>query len=122
MFRLVLSTAVVGALALLTTSEAHAYGVTHTGYTSVSPTGSVQHYGSTTAYGAYGSSSASHYGSTSASGGTAYHTGSTTASGPYGSASASSSGYRAYSPSAYGGYSAGGTVSATATGSVVRYP
>ena len=123
MFQWVLSTTVVGALALLTASEAQAYGVTHTGHTSVSPTGQVQHSGSTTATGAYGNSySTSHTGTTSASGGSAYHSGSTTASGPYGGASASSSGYRSYSPSAYGSYSGGGSVNAYHSASVVRYP
>jgi hypothetical protein len=122
MLRMLLSSAVISALALLTASEAQAYGVTHTGYTHVSPNGSVQHYGSTTAHGPYGAASTSHYGSTSAYGGTVSHTGTTAATGAYGGAAVSSSGYHAYSPAAYGAYSGAGSASAAYSRSVVRYP
>lgn len=110
-------------LAVLTSSPAHAYGAAHSGYTAVSPTGGVQHYGSTTASGAYGSYS--HTGSTTAAGGTTYHTGSTTATGAYGgnaSHTSSTTTSRVYSPTAYQGYSAAGHSGTVSTTGVVRYP
>src|SRR4051794_13140285 len=83
MFRTVLLPALfAGLLTLLTSSQADAYGAVHRGYTTVSPSGGVQHHGQTAAYGPQGGYSASHTGSTTASGGTVDHTGSTTASGP----------------------------------------
>jgi len=151
MLRTILSQSVLaGLLALLTYSQAHAYGCAHTGHTTYSSGGGVQHTGSTSGYGQYGSYSGSHsgsttasggtvthtgssessgpggsystsrYGSTTASGGSAYHSGSAEASGPYGSATEHSSSYRTYSPSVYGGYSAAGTTNAAYTRGVVR--
>jgi len=106
-------------LAVLTSSAAHAYGAVHRGYTSVSSTGNVQHYGSTAASGPAGSYS--HTGSTTASGGTVAHTGSTTVTGAQGGTYQGSSS-RVYSPSAYQGYSAAGHYGTTTTTGVVRYP
>jgi hypothetical protein len=94
MLRSILVPALLAAAAgLLTASHAHAYGACHTGYTHVGP-GGVQHVGQTTAVGP---------------GGQAYHHSSAGAAGPAGGAYSSST-TRAYSPSAYGGYSAGGSV------------
>jgi hypothetical protein len=107
MIRTILVPAALAALlALLTSSHAHAYGACHTGYTACGSNGAV-HYGSTSAYGAYGGS-VQHTGSTSVNNGTVQHTGSTTASGAYGG-SAQVNTSRAYSPTMYNGYSAGGT-------------
>jgi hypothetical protein len=86
--------------ALLTASEAHAWGACHTGYTHVGP-GGVQHYGSTSASGPYGSYSGSHYSSYGAGG--SYHTGSA-----YGTSYGGAAGGYHYSGGSYGGYSAGG--------------
>ena len=69
----ILLAAVAALAALLTPSEAGAYGAAHVGYTHVGPNG-VQHYGATAARGpggTYGGEHASAYG---ASGG-AYHAG-----------------------------------------------
>ena len=92
--------AVVAAMGI--SSKAEGYGACHTGYTHVGP-GGVQHYGSTSASGPYGSYSGSH---TSAYGaGGAYHSGS--AYGTSASGAASGGGYH-YTSSAYGGTAAGG--------------
>jgi len=125
MLRTILVPALVaGTLALLAAAQAHGYGACHTGSTYVSPSGGVQHTGSTTASGPYGSYSGSHTssysGGGSSGGGSVSHSGSATASGPYGTASYSGSTTRAYSPTTYGGYSAAGT--ASYSGSVARYP
>ena len=68
-------------VALATPSDALSWGAYHVGYTHVGY-GGVQHYGSTSAYGAGRYGSVSHYGSTSAYGGDRYgsvsHYGSTT--------------------------------------------
>ncbi len=95
----------LAALALLlgTTSEAHAWGAAHVGYTHVGY-GGVQHYGATAARGPYGSYSSSHVGAYGY-GGTSYHAGSV---GAVGHGGAAYGGYHAYTPAYSGGYAIGG--------------
>jgi hypothetical protein len=94
---------------LLTASQAQAWGAAHCGYTSVGA-GGVQHYGTTTASGPYGSYSGSHYSSASAGG--TYHEGSA-----YGTTSSGgSSAYHYSGTSSYGGYHAGGFSTANTYG------
>jgi hypothetical protein len=89
-------------LALLVAPEVQAWGAYHSGYTHVGY-GGVQHYGSTTAVGPYGSYSGSHYGSYGAGGSS--HYGSSSA---YGSRGGYEEGYH-YGTTGYGGgYAAGG--------------
>jgi hypothetical protein len=100
---LVLALAVVLG-ALLTASEAQAWGAVHTGFTHVGP-GGIQHYGSTTVAGPYGAYSGAHYGAVGYGG--AYHAG-------YGYMGGGGVGYAGYggayhySASSYGGYGVGG--------------
>jgi hypothetical protein len=108
------SAAAAGLLALLTASQAHAYGACHSGYTTVSPTGQVQHYGTTSGYGPNGAGTVSHSGSYTPGGG---YEGTTTATGAYGGSASVS---RAYSPGMYGGYSAAGTATGAYGNSVTR--
>ena len=62
MLRKIIVAAVAAALlALLTPSDACAWGAAHVGYTHVGPYG-VQHYGRTAAVGPYGAYSGGHYG------------------------------------------------------------
>ena len=82
-------------LVLGTSSEAHAWGAYHVGYTHVGY-GGVQHYGRTVGVGPYGAYS----------GGSVYR-GGYGGYGRYGYGTAYG-GYRAYSPSYSGGYAAGG--------------
>src|SRR5436309_3027441 len=92
-------------VALLTSSEAQAWGYHHVGYTHYGA-GGVQHYGHNSFSGPYGSHSGSHFGAYG-SGGGSYHAG-------YGSTSrygggSSYSGYHSYSAhGSSGGYHAGG--------------
>jgi len=107
MFRMFLVPAFLATLlTVLTSAPAHAYGAAHVGYTTVSPTGNVQHYGATVASGP---------------GGTAARTSSTMATGAYGGTYQGSSA-RVYSPTTYQGYSAAGHYGAVSTTGVVRYP
>ena len=108
MFRMFLVPALLATLLTgLTSAPAHAYGAAHVGYTTVSPTGNVQHYGATAASGPSGSYA--HTSSTTAtSSGTVAHTSSTTATGAYGGT--------------YQGYSAAGYSATVSTIGVVRYP
>jgi hypothetical protein len=113
MIRTILIPAALAALlTLATSSQVHAYGAVHAGYTTTGA-GGTQHYGSTSAAGPYGS--VSHTGSTTATPYGVQHTGSTTVDGN----TYSSSGTRAYSPSTYHGYSAVGTTG-TYNASVTR--
>ena len=61
-------------VALLTPTDAHAWGGGHVGYTHVGPNG-VYHYGATAARGPYGAYSGAHVGAYGA-GGATYHAGS----------------------------------------------
>jgi hypothetical protein len=80
MLRKILFLAVLtAATTLATASTARAWGAYHTGYTHVSPSG-VQHYGSTSYSGRYGSYSGSHSGSYDRYG-SSYHSGSYSRSG-----------------------------------------
>ena len=107
-------------LTVLPSAPAHAYGAAHVGYTTVSPTGNVQHYGATAASGPGGSYA--HTSSTTATaGGTVAHPSSTAATGAYGGTYQASSA-RVYSPTTYQGYSAAGHYGAVSTTGVVRYP
>jgi hypothetical protein len=120
MMRTILILAALAALlALLTSSQAHAYGAAHVGCTTAGPNG-VQHTGTTV--GPNGQVY-QHSGSTAVgpSGGVE-HTGTSTSSGPYGSAASTTT--RAYSPAAYSGYSAagGGAYGASVTRSAASYP
>jgi hypothetical protein len=120
MFRMFLVPAFLATLLTgLTSAPAHAYGAFHAGYTTVSPTGGVQHYGATAASGPNGSYA--HTGSTTATGGTVSHTGSTTATSASGGTYQGSSA-RVYSPTTYQGYSAAGHSGTVSTTGVVRYP
>ena len=121
MFRMFLIPAFLAMLLTgLTSAPAHAYGAAHVGYTTVSPTGNVQHYGATAASGPSGSYA--HTSSTTATaGGTVAHTSSTAATGAYGGTYQASSA-RVYSPTTYQGYSAAGHYGAVSTTGVVRYP
>ena len=121
MFRMVLVPAVLATLLTgLTSVPVHAYGAFHVGYTTVSPTGGVQHYGSTAAIGPSGSYA--HTSSTTGtSSGTVAHTTSTTATGASGGTYQGFSA-RVYSPTTYQGYSAAGYSGTVSTTGVVRYP
>jgi hypothetical protein len=83
--------------ALLTASQAHAWGAAHCGYTHVGPQG-VQHYGATAACGPNGSYSGSHYSGAGAGG--SYSGGSAHAN--YGGSSESA--YHYSGTSSYGAY------------------
>jgi hypothetical protein len=121
MFRMFLIPAFLAALLTgLTSAPAHAYGAAHVGYTTVSPSGNVQHYGATAASGPGGSYA--HTSSTTATaGGTVAHTSSTAATGAYGGTYQGSSA-RVYAPTTYQGYSAAGHSGTVSTTGVVRYP
>jgi hypothetical protein len=89
-----------GLLMLGSSSQVHAWGAAHVGYTHVGP-GGVQHYGATAAVGpggAYGGAHASAYGA-----GSAYHAG-------YGSATTygGTAAYHSYAPNSGGAYAVGG--------------
>ncbi len=102
MMRTILAPVVLaGLLALLTTSQAHAYGCAHVGYTRVSPNGGVEHYGATETRTPYGSEDVhtDRYG------------------GAYGGGESTT---RAYSPSMYSGYGAVGVHTTADQGSVTR--
>src|SRR5262245_25218796 len=88
--------------ALLTATEARAWGGFHRGYTIHTPAGGFYHYGSTAAYGPYGEHTASRsFGYSPYTG--AYHTGYGQTAGYGGSAYHYSSGYGGYG-GYYGGY------------------
>jgi hypothetical protein len=83
MFRKSLFVAITAALAaLLTPTDARAWGAAHVGYTHVGPSG-VQHYGATAAHGPYGSYSGAHAGAYGY-GGASYHAGGAYGAGAYG--------------------------------------
>jgi len=121
MFRMFLVPAFLATLLTgLTSAPAHAYGAFHAGYTTVSPTGNVQHYGATAASGPSGSYA--HTSSTTATSSGSYaHPTRPTATGPYGGTYQASSA-RLYSPTTYQGYSAAGYSATVSTTGVVRYP
>ena len=91
------------AMALVTSSQAQAWGAYHVGYTHVGY-GGVQHYGHTSVAGPYGGYSGSHYGAYGAGG--SYHAGY-----GYGDRYGSYGGYHygGYSGYHYGGYPAYGS-------------
>ena len=90
-------TLAAAAVALVTSSQAQAWGGFHVGYTHVGY-GGVQHYGRTVGVGPYGAYSGAHYGSYGYGG--AYHAG-------YGYGERYG-GYGAYHYGGYGGYHYGG--------------
>lgn len=132
-------------VAALTSSQVLAYGAVHRGYTAVTPTGGVQHYGTTTTNRGYGDYS--HTATTTAGGGTATRTGTTTGpdgrsvtrtgtatdaggtvtrtgtatgTGAYGGTYHETNA-RVYSPTGYQGYSAAGRTTDVSTTGVYRY-
>jgi hypothetical protein len=100
-------TIVVGLMALLTPTNAQAWGAAHFGYTHVGP-GGVYHYGRTAAVGPYGAYSGAHVGGYGYGG--AYHTaaavGVNSAVGYHYSAASGYGGY-GYGTVPYGGYGYG---------------
>jgi hypothetical protein len=97
---------------LWATSQVHAYGAAHAGYTHVGPNG-VQHVGYTAHSGPYSSGGTVHTSGTTGAGGaygSTYHTGS---GGTYG-------GYHGYTPTGGGGAAVGGYHYGT-TGGGVNY-
>lgn len=115
MLRKSLFIAITAALAaLLTPTDAHAWGAAHVGYTHVGPSG-VQHYGASAARGPYGSYSGAHAGAYGY-GGSSYHAGYGSAEhygGAYGGAyhyNTGSSGAYHYGAVQTGGYGYAGGV------------
>ncbi|HVS40107.1 MAG TPA: hypothetical protein VMS17_31400 [Gemmataceae bacterium] len=102
---ILISAVVAGLAALLTASQAHAYGAVTRSATYTNPyTGRTATAHETTAAGPNG----------------VYHEGNVSGSGPNGAYEAG--GARAYSPTMYGGYSAGGVSGDAYHAGVVRYP
>jgi hypothetical protein len=105
--RIVLLLAAGALAALLTPSEAGAYGAAHVGYTHVGPNG-VYHTGETAVAGPGGVAVGGRTTAVGAGGG-AYHAGYGAADTRYGGAAVGGAAYH-YSPSYYGGAAAGGAV------------
>lgn len=111
--------ALIAFLGLAITTEVHAYGGYHAGYTTVSG-GYAHNYNTGYASGAYGS--VSHTGTTTATPYGYQHAGTTTVNTANGR-SYTTGNYeagRAYSPTMYGGYSAAGATGAYGGAAVAR--